>query len=142
MTAPADGTSTPERPAGPPADRYGRAATPRRRLLARAGVAALAVAGVALVLWIGLGAAATPVRWEDVGYRVDGSSAVEVTFDVIMEPGSTATCRVQALSQSHAEVGVQTVDIGAARERTQRVTTTVPTAEAAVTGVVHSCEAD
>jgi hypothetical protein len=125
----------------PPLGRYGTPPSPTRRRAARIAIGALAAVGLALVVWIGLGAAGTAVRWNEVGYRIDGSTAVEITFDVIQEPGAVAVCRVQALSSSHAEVGVQQVTVGPATERTTRVTTTVPTAEEAVTAVVHGCEA-
>lgn len=125
----------------PPTGRYGPTPSPARRRAGRLALVVLAVAGVGLVLWIGLGAADTPVRWNEVGYRMVGTDAVDITFDVIQEPGATAVCRVQALSESHAEVGVQQVTVGPSSEQTTRVTTTIPVAEPAVTAVVHSCEA-
>lgn len=124
----------------PPAGRYGRTPTRGRRRAARAALVALAVAGVALVAWIGLDQARTPVRWDEVGFRVDGPTSTELTFDVTKDPGATASCRVQALSDSYAEVGVQTVEVGPAGTATQRVTATIPTAELAVSAVVVSCE--
>ncbi|MFB9954659.1 DUF4307 domain-containing protein [Cellulomonas denverensis] len=126
--------------ASPPACRYGPPQSPQRRRAARIGIAILAAIGLGIVIWIGLGAAGTAVRWNDVGYRVDGSTAVEITFDVIQDPGEVAVCRVQALSASHAEVGVQQITVGPSQERTTRVTATIPTAEAAVTAAVHGCE--
>lgn len=131
--------TVPQTPA-PPAGRYGRASTPGRRRAARIGVAVLAVVGLAVVLWLGVGAARTPVRWDEVGFRVDGTTAIELTFDLTKDPEATAVCRVQALSARFAEVGVQTVTIGPAGTRTQRVTTTIPTAEEAVSAVVTSCD--
>ncbi len=125
----------------PPVGRYGPAASPTRRRAARIGLVVLAAVGLGIVIWIGLGAAGTAVRWNEVGYRIDGSTAVEITFDVIQDPGEVAVCRVQALSNSHAEVGVQQITVGPSTEQTTRVTATVPTAEEAVTAVVHGCEA-
>jgi hypothetical protein len=129
--------STPtERPAG----RYGRPSTPRRRRLARVAVVALGVVGVAVVVWIGLGQAGKPVRWDEVGFSVDGPTSTDLTFDVTKDPDATVLCRVQALSARFAEVGVQTVEVGPAGTRTQRVTTTIPTAEEAVSAVVVTCD--
>ncbi|WP_255596094.1 DUF4307 domain-containing protein [Cellulomonas sp. C5510] len=132
----ADAAATPV----PPEGRYGRPPTPRGRRATRAAVAVLAVVGVALVVWLGVGQARTPVRWDEVGFRVDGPTATELTFDVTKAPGTTAVCQVQALSERYAEVGVRTVEVGPAGTRTQRVTTTIPTAEQAVSAVVESCE--
>jgi hypothetical protein len=50
------------------------------------------------------------------------------------------TCTVAALSESYAEVGVRTVEVGPADSATRRVTVTVQTTELAVTGIVETCE--
>ncbi|WP_454051231.1 DUF4307 domain-containing protein [Cellulomonas sp. Marseille-Q8402] len=133
-------TATPTPAPSPPAGRYGRPDSPRRRRVVRWSIIALAVAGVALTVWIGLGRAGTPVRWDEVGFRVDGPTSTELTFDVTKDADATATCRVQALSDRYAEVGVQTVTVGPAGTATQRVTATIPTAELAVSAVVVGCE--
>lgn len=133
-------TATPTPAPSPPAGRYGRPETPRRRRLVRWAIIALAVVGVGVVVWIGLGQAGTPVRYDEVGFRVDGPTSTELTFDVTKDADATATCRVQALSENFAEVGVQTVTVGPASTRTQRVTTTIPTAEVAVSAIVLGCD--
>ncbi|VTR77630.1 DUF4307 domain-containing protein [Cellulomonas hominis] len=138
MTAPST-SAGPGHP-GPPAGRYGPATTPGRRRAARVGLVVLAVLGVAVAVWIGIGQARTPVRWDEVGFRVDGPTQTEMTFDVTKDPEATVTCRVQALSDRYAEVGVQDVTVGPAGTGTQRVTTTIPTAEEAVSAVVEHCE--
>lgn len=125
---------------GPPAGRYGPPPSAARRRRARLAVAALALAGVALVLWIGLGAARTPVRWEDVGFTVDGAERVEIVYDVVrLDPSVAVRCRLQALSQDYAQVGVLVVDVPPAERPAQRFATTVATSQPAVTGVVESC---
>ena len=141
MTAtPAAGPAAPTADGPRPAGRYGSTVSPGRRRIARVGLIVLAVLGVALVVWLGLGAAGTPVRWTEVGFRVDGPTQVELTFDVTKDADATAVCQVQALSARHAEVGVQTVTVGPAGTRTQRVTMTIPTAEEAVTAIVSTCD--
>ena len=132
----ADAAATP----APPEGRYGRPPTARGRRATRAAVVALAVLGLAIVVWLGIGQARTPVRWDEVGFRVDGPTSTELTFDVTKDPDATAVCRVQALSERYAEVGVRSVEVGPAGTRTQRVTATIPTAEQAVSAVVVSCE--
>lgn len=132
-------TTTPADALRAPAGRYGAEPTRRSRRRTIAFLAVVVLAGLALVVWLGLRSAATPVRWNDVGYALDGATSVQVTFEVIKDPDATAVCRVQALSQSHAEVGVQSVTVGPAGTQVQRVTTTIPTAEQAVTAAVHSC---
>lgn len=131
MTAP--------QPLHPPAGRYGREATPRAR---RRGVVALwllGLVGLGAALWIGLGVAGSPVTWDDVGFSLE-DDRVEVVFDVHRtDPSVTVRCRVEALSQQYAQVGVVTVDVAPSQERTRRLTVDVATAEPAVTGVVESC---
>jgi hypothetical protein len=133
-------TAAPDPAPSPPAGRYGRPDTPGRRRAARAAIIALGVVAVAVVVWIGLGNASTPVRWDEVGFTVDGSTSTELRFDVTKDAQATVTCRLQALSDNFAEVGVQTVTVGPASTATQRVTATIPTAETAVSAVVVGCD--
>ncbi|GIG38614.1 DUF4307 domain-containing protein [Cellulomonas phragmiteti] len=124
----------------PPAGRYGPEPTDGTRRLQRLALAALVVVAMVVLAWIGTGVMRDPVIWQDVGYRVDGPGSTEVTFDVTTAVGAAATCRVQALSSSYAQVGVLDVPVPPADTRTRRVTVTVPTVELAVTGVVQRCE--
>ncbi|WP_456787899.1 DUF4307 domain-containing protein [Cellulomonas sp. P5_C5] len=124
----------------PPAGRYGPEPTARSARRGRIGIVVAAVVGVALVVWIGLAMAGKPVSTKDVGFHVDGSRSVDVTFEVTKPKEATVTCTVSALSESYAEVGVRTVEVGPADTATRRVTVTVQTTELAVTGIVESCE--
>ena len=126
----------------PPAGRYGPEPTDGTRRLQRLGLAALVVVAMLVIGWVGGGVLRDPVQWQDVGYRVDGPTRPEVTFAVTTDVGRSATCRVQALSSSYAQVGVLDVPVPPADHRTRRVTVTVPTVELAVTGVVDGCRLD
>jgi hypothetical protein len=129
-----------EPPVRPPPGRYGPEPDPRAR---RRRVALLWVLGVSAVLvagWFGLSAGTAPVTWQDVGFVVDGSKGVEVVFDVSRDdPSVAATCRLQALNQQYAQVGVREVDIPPSPDRTVRLRSTVETSERAVTGLVDDC---
>jgi len=124
----------------PPAGRYGPEPTARTGARRRIGWAAVSVVAAAVLVWVAIGVTDEQVTWKDVGYHVDGTTSTDVTFEVTKPKGDTVSCRVQALSQSFAEVGVRTVEIGPADTATQRVTVTVPTAELAVSGTVASCD--
>jgi len=131
----------PGRPAvAPPAGRYGAStAAPPRRLVV-AALALLGLAGVALAAWLGLRVGVVPVDWDDVGFRVEGDELIEVTFDVTRtDPSRPATCVVEALNESHAQVGVVTVDVAASEATRVRLTAPVRTSELAVSGTVRSC---
>jgi hypothetical protein len=97
------------------------------------------VGGLAWVVWAGLAQADRDVRWDDVGFSISGSSAVDVTFDVIKDPDTTAVCRLEALNRQFAVVGVVDVEVGPSPDRVVRLTETVQTQEQAVTGVVRTC---
>lgn len=127
-------------PTRPPAGRYGPEPTARRRVWTRVGLAAVVLAALAVVAWLGWGVLRDPVQWRDVGFHVDGATSVDVTFDVTKATTATVTCRVVGLSQSYGHVGVKDVTVGPGGSRTQRVTVTVPTAETAVSGTVTGCD--
>ncbi len=124
------------------AERYGRSPSARARLLGRLGIGLLALVALGVAVWVALVFADQPVRWDDVGYRVDGPASTQITFDVIMAPGATAHCRVQALSSSYAQVGVLDVVVGPSEGRTSRYVETIATAEEAVTAIVDTCTID
>jgi hypothetical protein len=128
-------------PVRPPAGRYGPEPDARRR---RQGVVAmwtLGVLGTVGALWLGLGMARTPVTWEDIGFRIDGTERVEVTYEVTrLDPSRPATCTLEALNQRYGQVGVIDVDIPPSASRTVRLRDTVRTSEQAVTGIVKRCE--
>lgn len=124
----------------PPADRYGPPPDPRRRRRVVAGLALLAAAGLALVVWLALGMSDAPVRWSPVGFSISGAESVDVTYDVTRtDPSAEVECRVEAQNAGHAQVGVVVVEVPAAAESTVRSTTTVRTSEPAVTGFVDEC---
>jgi len=123
-------------PTAPPPGRYGG---PRRQLDRRAWAALAVVAAVLVAAWVGWAAARDDVQWKDVGFHVDGTTAVDVTFEVTKPREATVTCTVQALAESYAQVGVRTVEVGPADAATQRLQVRVATTQQAVTGVVQSC---
>lgn len=124
----------------PPAGRYGPEPTDSGRRLQRVALALLVAAAMVVVAWMGRGVLTDPVQWRDVGFSVDSATSVQVTFEVTTRDGAAATCRVQALSQSYAQVGVLDVDVPTSPTSTRRVTVTVPTVEQAVTGTLDGCE--
>ncbi|WP_231384285.1 DUF4307 domain-containing protein [Cellulomonas sp. URHD0024] len=124
----------------PPPGRYGpspTASTHRRR---RIGLVAAGAVGLCVAVWLALNVASQPVSWKDVGFHVQGPQAIDVTFEVTKPREDTVVCKVRALSEAYAEVGVRMVTVGPADEGTQRVTATVQTTELAVSGTVDRCD--
>jgi hypothetical protein len=128
-------TGAPALPPGRYGPEQGRGSRWARALV----VAGAVVVGLVVVAFLAIGAWRDPVQWKDIGFSVHDAGSMDVTFEVTKDPEATAVCRVQGLSQSFAEVGVQEVEVGPG-ERTQRVTVTVPTAELAVSGTVDTCD--
>ena len=90
-------------PVGRPPERYGDLRPGWHRTLARVLTGVLALVALGWLVWVGVGAADRDVRWSDVGFRLeagadDPQDAIEVTFDVTVYEGTTATCTVRALS--------------------------------------------
>lgn len=132
--------SPPELPPEPPPGRYGPARPTRSGRLLVPALVLLGAAGVAAAIWLGLNVGTVPVDWHDVGFRVDGDESIEVTFDVTRsDPTRPATCVVEALNTSHAQVGVVTVEVAPSTATRVRLTTPVRTSELAVSGTVRSC---
>jgi hypothetical protein len=99
----------------------------------------LATAGLAWVVWAGLGQAEADVRWTDLGYQVIDNSRVSVTYDVGKDPGATAVCSLRALDRQKSAVGIAQVTIGPTQRRVTRRTDQIRTSALAVTGVVRDC---
>ena len=121
-----------------PAARYpGPTAAGRRR--ARLALWALGAVALLATIWFGLGFGASPVTWQDVGFRVS-DTAIEIDYDVSRpDPSVPVSCRLEALNQRYAQVGVLVVEIPPAEARTVALTSTVQTSERAVTGIVGTC---
>jgi hypothetical protein len=122
----------------PPPDRYGTPSQGRRRAVVAVS-ALLAAAGLAWVVWAGLGQADADVRWTDLGFRIVDDSRVTVTYNVGKDPAATAVCELRALDRTKSTVGIARVTIGPAPERVTRRTDEVRTSALAVTGIVQDC---
>lgn len=124
-----------------PADRYGTGTAPGRRRAMIAALGVLATCGIAVVVWLGLRSAAQPVRWKDVGFDIVSSERIDVTFEVTLDPGTSAVCTVNALTPTFAQAGTTDVQVGPLDSSTARYTVQVTTSEPATTGTVVGCEA-
>src|SRR5690606_32806216 len=93
----------------------------------------------AIAVVYGLGAAAQPVRWQDVGYTIDSPTKATVTFDVYLYTDEPAICHVHAMNVQYAEVGVAQVEVDPADGDEQRFTLPISTVESANTALVRVC---
>jgi hypothetical protein len=121
--------------------RYGRTPGRRRRGRLLAIVAAIGVLGVVIawVVWVGLFGPAAGLGSRDLGYVIDGDSAVEVRFEVTVDAGDSASCALQALNSDFGIVGWKVVGIPPSDTGTRQFRETLRTSEAAVTGLIYRC---
>ncbi len=121
------------------ADRYGLSPRPTSRRRRRVVAVVLAVLAVAAFVVVAVVSTSQPVRTEEAGFAVLDETAVEVSFVVHMDPGTTAECTVLALNDRFAQVGVARVPVGPSEERSTRVTAQVSTTEPATGARVQGC---
>ena len=121
--------------------RYGRtrSSTARTRTIAIVVGAIVAVVVVAWVVWVGLLSPSGEVTIEDTGHRVVSPTAVDVSFELTVEPGTVTKCAAQALNAGFSVVGWRIIDVAASDERVRAFTTTVNTTEQGVTGLIYRC---
>lgn len=121
--------------------RYGR--TPERqrriRLIAILAGAGVLVVVTAWVLWVGLLGPSASLGSRDLGYQLDGDSAIEVRYEVTMDAGQTASCALEALNSDFGIVGWKVVDIPASQTTTRQFRESLATSEPAVTGLIYRC---
>lgn len=122
-------------------ERYGRSRGLRRRdkIVAWCFGIVVGVVVVAWAVWASADQTGPSLESLDVAHTIVDEHAVEVTFDVSVEPGTPVTCAVQALNESFGIVGWAIVDFGPESLFTTRHTTHVLTTERATTGLVYRC---
>ncbi|WP_298801670.1 DUF4307 domain-containing protein [uncultured Pseudokineococcus sp.] len=123
-------------------ERYGRRApSPRRR---RARVLVAAVGGAAVLAWAAWAGPALllgeGVSTQVVGFSAPTATAVELDFQVTMDPGRTARCDLRALAEDFTTVGWQTVDVGPSDGDVVRRSVEIRTQQPAVSAEVMGCE--
>ncbi len=136
---------SPESPSAPEsaelAARYGRTPAAARRT--RVAVVTTAVAFVVVfalwLVWGGLLGAPAQFEAKDTAHTIVSDSETRVTWSLTVEPGTAASCAVQALNSTFGIVGWVVVDVPPSSQRTRSLTETVRTTELAVTGLIYRC---
>ncbi|MDH6180335.1 hypothetical protein M2152_000517 [Microbacteriaceae bacterium SG_E_30_P1] len=121
--------------------RYGRTPGTARRTRTIGIIAAVAVAIVfGLWLWWG-GLLEAPAQFEakDTGHTIESDSRVSVRWQFTAEPGTPASCAIQALDSTFGIVGWRVVDLPPSDQNTRVFTESVLTTERAVTGLIYRC---
>jgi len=109
--------------------------SPRAIALGWIGVGLLVV----VAAWFGWNQAQQPVRWADVGFSIDSPTEAEATFEVYLYSDADAECRLRALNQNFAEVGIADVVVLRADGAQQRLTERIATTELATAVEVKYC---
>lgn len=109
--------------------------SPRTIALGWAGVAVLVV----IAAWFGWSQAQQPVRWADVGFSIVSPTEATATFEVYLYTDADAECRLRALNENFAEVGIADVVVLRADGAQQRLVEPVATTELATALEVKYC---
>lgn len=123
------------------AARYGRTRTSARRtrIIAISAAIAFAIVFAAWLWWGGLLGSTAQFEAKDTGHTILSDSSVSVTWQFTADPGTTASCAVQALNSAFGIVGWRVVDLPASDAITREFTETVRTSELAVSGLIYRC---
>ena len=119
------------------ADRYGRPRVGRRA--SRVLTVVVAAVFVLVVVVVGLGVASPPIRTEMLAYEHLEDDVIAVDFLVTMDPGTEASCQVQALNQGRAQVGFVELTIPAQEQRRSAHHVEISTQGEAVSAEVVGC---
>jgi len=121
--------------------RYGRSTGKRRRdrWIAISVAVFVAVVVGAWVIWAGLDLSSGGLDSTDIGHKILNDRSVQVSYQVSMPPGSTASCALEVENEAHAIVGWKIVDIPASTTTTRAFTDVVRSSELGVTGLIYRC---
>lgn len=122
-------------------ERYGRTATDRKKSRRFAWIAAAAFALVfaAWVVWGGLDGQGDSVDILDTGFSDITDTAITVSWQLTVAPGTATMCAIEAQNTAHGIVGWKIVEMPPSDLRTRALTETVITTERAVTGLIYRC---
>lgn len=120
------------------ADRYGGPLLGRRT--SRALIALAIAVFLAVVVYVGIQAASSPVRSEMLAYRHLASDRIAVDYQVMMDPGTEATCTIQALNAGRAQVGFVEDVIPAQEARSSSHHVEISTQGEAVSAEIVRCD--
>ena len=121
------------------ADRYGGPLVSRRT--SRVLLAVAAAVFLAVVVYVGMQASNTPVRSEMLAYEHVADDVIAVDYQVTMDPGTEATCTIQALNKGRAQVGFVETEIPAQETRSSAHHIEISTQGEAVSAEIVSCTA-
>ena len=121
-----------------PADRYGAPLLSKR--VSRVLIALAAIAFVAVVALVGYWSTSAPIRSEMVGYDHVADDVLAVDYTVTMDPGTGATCRLQAMNEGRAQVGFVETTIPPQTERRTAHHVEISLQGEAVTAEVLGCD--
>lgn len=119
------------------ADRYGGPLVSRRTARVLLGLAAAVFLGV--VVYVGIQASNNPVRSEVLAYDHLADDVIAVDYQVTMDPGTEATCSIQALNKGRAQVGFVEATVPAQDTRRSAHHVEISTQGDAVSAEIISC---
>lgn len=121
-----------------PVDRYGAPRLSKRT--ARVLLTLAAAVFLAVVAVVGYWVASPGIRSEMIGYDHLSDHVIAVDYMVTMDPGTEATCRIQAMNKGRAQVGFVETTISAQSTRQSAHHVEISTQGDAVSAEVLGCD--
>ncbi|MFB3979075.1 MULTISPECIES: DUF4307 domain-containing protein [Microbacterium] len=120
-------------------ERYGRARSPRRRIVLWSVVGLLGVGLTAALAWTTVSNSLASVTATDTGFTVADAESVTVSFQITAPVGQPVACAIEAQDEDHGTVGWRVVEYPASDDHSRAFTEEIPTLALATTGFVNSC---
>lgn len=120
-------------------ERYGRNTNPKARRIWWIVVGAVAAIAIGVLGWMTVLGQQYSVSADDLGFQVVDENAVDVSFQVVTQPGVPVTCVLEALDEEFGVVGFRVLAYEASDEHQQVFTEEIRTVGLATTGFVKGC---
>lgn len=99
----------------------------------------LAAAAVAWFVWANPIGQRSAIEWSDLAHSIDSESSATTTWRLVVTPGRTVSCAINALNTTYAIVGWRIVEVPASAESVRDLTESLRTTERANTAFVYGC---
>lgn len=119
-------------------ERYGRRGLRRGPWIAIIAAVALSLVAIAWFVWA-RPIAQSSLEWSDLTHSIDSPEQVTTTWRLVVEPGASVACAINALNADYAIVGWRIIEIPASDLAVRDFTESMRTTERAGNGFVYGC---
>ena len=119
-------------------ERYGRRGLRRGPWIAIIAAVALSLVAIAWFVWA-RPIAQSSLEWSDLTHSIDSPEQVTTTWRLVVEPGTSVACAINALNADYAIVGWRIIEIPASDLAVRDFSESMRTTERAGNGFVYGC---